>query len=179
MTANTDALQVFSMVPWAGRSMSLPTTKLRFTTRLVESRLRYVVEKKLRSAPMQADYVSSFLNLANVVMVRLSVLCLYRRIFTTQAFRRVTLGLGIVILLHALLLMVAAAFRCLPVNSIWDPSVKPTSCINYANGFLGGMIINALIDAILLCLPFVMIRGLQMPLQRKLALAGIFLLGAG
>ena len=137
------------------------------------------LRRRQLSKLLQGDFISSFLNLANVVCVRFCVLCLYRRIFTTRVFRRVTLGIGIFIVLHALLLMIACAFRCIPVASIWDLSVKSTWCINYAAGFLAGMIINSLIDATLLCLPFIMIRKLQMRPGRKVALAGLFCLGAG
>jgi hypothetical protein len=127
----------------------------------------------------QADYISTFLNLINVVCVRLCVLCLYRRLFTTKLFHRFTLGFGIFIGIHATLLMLAGAIRCVPVPAIWNPNIKASWCLNYPAGFLAGMIINALIDVILLTLPFFMIRKLQMPLRRKLALGGIFLLGAG
>ena len=127
----------------------------------------------------QADYVSTFLNMINVLAVRLSVLCLYRRIFITQTFRRITLALGVIIVLHVLLIMIAGAIRCLPVASIWDRSVPSDFCINYSAGFLWGMIINACIDAAILCLPIVMIRRLQLRSAKKMALIGIFLLGAG
>ena len=115
----------------------------------------------------------------NVLAVRLSVLCLYRRIFITQTFRRITLILGIIVVIHVLLIMIAGAIRCLPVASIWDRNVPSTFCINYSAGYLWGLIINACIDAAILCLPVVMIRRLHLKRSKRMALTGIFLLGAG
>lgn len=127
----------------------------------------------------KADWILTLLNFAMVLSVKLSVLFLYRRIFTTPGFRRVTVVFMVIIVLHLVTLMLLAAFRCVPVVSIWDPMVKPTSCLSYVAAFLSGMSINAIIDACLLLMPFFMIRRLHMMLQKKLELAAIFALGAG
>ena len=127
----------------------------------------------------KADYVSSWLNLANVLCVKLSVLCLYRRIFETPKFRRFTFWFGILVAIIMILMMIAGAFRCLPVQSIWDPRVKSNTCLNYLAGFVAGFTLNTITDVVLLAMPFVMIRALQMPVQKKLELVGIFLLGIG
>ena len=127
----------------------------------------------------KADYVSSWLNLMNVLCVKLSVLCLYRRIFETAKFRRFTFWFGIVVAAIMILMMIAGAFRCIPVQSIWDPRVKSNVCLNYLAGFVAGFTLNTITDVILLAMPFVMIRSLQMPVQKKLELVGIFLLGIG
>ena len=50
-------------------------------------------------------------------------------------------------------------------------------CFNYDNWFLSMEILDLLADAVIICLPLRMIADLHLSLEKKITLAGIFLLG--
>lgn len=72
----------------------------------------------------------------------------------------------------------ASAFQCQPVAKAWDKSI-PGTCFNNAQFFLVVIWPNIAIDVLILCLPVWEVRRLHLPRKQRLALCGIFLLGAG
>ena len=59
----------------------------------------------------------------------------------------------------------------------WDKTIESGSCINEVQFFKINGIANLILDVIVLGLPLAMVWRLQMKMQQKLALSGIFLLG--
>jgi hypothetical protein len=72
--------------------------------------------------------------------------------------------------------VVAGFLYCIPMRHFWDPTV-PGECFNFDNFFLVMSIVEIIIDVALLLLPLRMIANLQLNLQKKLMLSGIFALG--
>jgi hypothetical protein len=107
---------------------------------------------------------------------KLSILFLYKRIFTLQRFRiaiYITMGICIVWFLGGLLPTIV---QCIPVEYNWNRSSSGT-CIDMKMLFAGITISNLLTDVLLLILPLFVISTLQLTLKNRLAVMGIFLLG--
>ena len=109
--------------------------------------------------------------------VKISILHLYICIFPTRKFRMaayITMGLTgtyvTTIILEALLI-------CRPLPYFWDKSIKGT-CGNQVITYLTAGIFNLLIDVIIIVLPMPMLWGLQLPRAKKIALTGLFGIGA-
>lgn len=68
-------------------------------------------------------------------------------------------------------------FVCIPVESFWDHSIRPTRCLNQAKAFIFDLSLAILTDAIILIIPITLTWRLTMPLAERLKIAAI--LGAG
>ena len=111
-------------------------------------------------------------------MVKVAVLLLYRRIFSTKTFRRITLILGMICVSWAIAAVVYLLARCHPISILWDPQNNITNkCVNLRsyNWALSGS--NVVLDVIILCLPLYMVWNLRLSINQKLMLSGMFLLG--
>ncbi|KAJ5218124.1 uncharacterized protein N7498_000223 [Penicillium cinerascens] len=108
--------------------------------------------------------------------IKISIICFYRRVFTTPKFRTFTFGLNCLIGAWGLVIFLACAGQCRPLRAYWDTSVKGT-CFDANEFFIVNQAFNVLMDFIILVLPIPMIWGLHRAWQDKLALNGVFALG--
>lgn len=113
-----------------------------------------------------------------ITAAKLSVLCLYYRIFQVSYRFRV----GWMILLFAtvawfLATFIMAIFRCIPIEAAWNPLILDAKCFNLQLAFLVCETINCVTDLAIVCLPAGMIRSLQLPLRLKIGLSFVFVLG--
>ncbi|RSL93860.1 hypothetical protein CEP52_012988 [Fusarium oligoseptatum] len=93
---------------------------------------------------------------------------------------RVIWGLIIATILHAVAIFFAALFQCVPVESSWHPEMKKdpeTRCIDNSFHIIQSSL-TILMDVMVLALPFWIFLGLRMPRAAKVAVLGIFAIGA-
>ncbi len=123
------------------------------------------------------SYVGNPFAISTVATAKLSILCLYRRIFSTPSFRINSLIIGLFVVAYWITSMLGMLLQCIPVQGIWQktPSSK---CIDSNAFFLGLELLNCILDVAMLCLALKVIRGLQVPMKQKIALAMVFLLGS-
>lgn len=118
--------------------------------------------------------------LMNMLLVKLSILFMYRRIFTdvSHSFRVGSWVCGGVVVAWALAFVPAAIFQCTPISKAWEAD-KEGHCINLRANFIGVAIPNILTDVAILLLPVrVCWKLLKGSLLYRLSVSGIFLLGA-
>ncbi|KAF7587689.1 hypothetical protein BBP40_006875 [Aspergillus hancockii] len=108
--------------------------------------------------------------------IKISILLLYRRIFTVPKFRVLSLATGGLVLSWCLAVFITVLLQCRPVSLNWNKA-QPGTCIDAKQFFFGNAISNLLIDVIILALPIPMVLQLQLRLSQKLTILGIFLLG--
>lgn len=110
--------------------------------------------------------------------VKTSILLLYVRLFPTQTFKRVALGVWIFTLCWAISAFMSNLFQCTPVSYFWNKA-QPGRCLPNALITIGltNGVLSFVGDLVILALPFPMIWKLQINLRRKAALTGMFLLG--
>ena len=115
---------------------------------------------------------------------KLSILCLYRRIFSTRN-RAFPWALYIVAGLQmawAIAGFFTTVFQCSPVGASWElleGTISPAKvrCIDIVHALLALASINTCLNAAVLILPMPMVWKLQMPLKQKGAVCGILVLG--
>ena len=110
-------------------------------------------------------------------MSKISILCLYRRIFTTESFRLHSLIVGLGVLSYWIASVLGFLLMCRPIRAIWKTNI-PISCIDTAALFLGLELFNCIMDIAILCLPLQVLWKLQMSTEKKGALAIMFTLGS-
>ncbi|KAJ5942015.1 hypothetical protein N7516_002183 [Penicillium verrucosum] len=111
-----------------------------------------------------------------VPSIKVSILLLYRRIFSVPKFRLVSLVTGCLVLSWCLAVFITVLLQCRPISLNWNKEQAGT-CINPKPFFFGNAISNLLIDVVILALPIPMVFQLQLRLSQKLTVLGIFLLG--
>ncbi|KAE8418976.1 hypothetical protein BDV36DRAFT_308230 [Aspergillus pseudocaelatus] len=111
-----------------------------------------------------------------IAFIKLSVLALYKRLFSTP---RMILAANIVacfVILWALSVCVVGILLCLPVNKFWDPTV-PGSCLDSAQYYYGQQIPNILTDVVLLIMPLKCVWALPISRTQRVLLSGVFVTG--
>ena len=112
-----------------------------------------------------------------VTSVRFSLTCLYRRIFVTPAFRRISIGTDCVSAAWFVMAFLVAIFSCTPVDYLWNPREKGSCLPHYNQYYLTREVLGTILDAVILLLPIRTIMNLQMPRRSRFQITGIFLLG--
>lgn len=110
---------------------------------------------------------------------KLSVLFLYRRIFTMRV-RYFAIFWWVLICYLAIFFIsinIAILTACKPISSFWDLSSPVVCRVSYVPGMIFA-ILNAVSDFAVLCLPMHIVWHLQMPVLQRVANAGIVLLGS-
>ena len=111
-----------------------------------------------------------------VTLPKISVLCFYRRIFSTPQFRRITLLVAGFVILWLLVNNLLAAFQCTTVRKAWEAEI-PGNCTDYQSLFIGMQVPYIVLDAVILALPISAIAKLQMYKRKRISVTAIFLLG--
>ena len=113
-----------------------------------------------------------------ITSVKISILLLYRRIFTTPLFRKISLVVGIACVAWLVVEVFMDIFQCRPFSAAFEPALLFTDhCIDPQAFYTGVTVANLGLDAVVLYLPLHMVWKLKLLTRQKLMLSGIFLLG--
>ncbi|KAI2642651.1 hypothetical protein GGS21DRAFT_184336 [Xylaria nigripes] len=124
-------------------------------------------------------YVNSLFNWTNQLCAKLSILLLYRRVFSVKnAYRWAIYTIAVIHIGLIIASILVALFGCHPIAKGWNPAL-PGWCITTApHPYLAGTeSVNSAIDFAMVILAMIMIRDLNMSLANKLRLSVLFILG--
>ncbi|KAI6084699.1 hypothetical protein F4821DRAFT_242130 [Hypoxylon rubiginosum] len=131
-------------------------------------------------------FISEVVYTLTVVMVKLSTLSFYWRLFASKRSIRIPIWILVsIVSAWGIAVLLITFFQCSPPRAFWDRydpihALAPGdySCsVNTNNFFIGNSIPNIVSDACIVFLPLPYIWSLQMRRAQKIALGGIFLLG--
>jgi hypothetical protein len=109
-------------------------------------------------------------------LIKVSLLFCYIKIFRTRQFRHSAYAVLVYIVVNSLIIFFLTLFSCSPISAFWDRDIKgkclDVQALAYANS--ASSIVQ---DIILLILPLVFIRHLQMKRYRKIAVGLMFSIG--
>lgn len=110
--------------------------------------------------------------------VKTSILILYARLFRTQTFKRVCIGVWVFTACWAVAAFTSNILQCTPVSYFWNKA-QPGHCIPNALIVIGltNGVLSFVGDLVILALPIPMIWALQINFRRKIALNAIFFIG--
>ena len=111
--------------------------------------------------------------------MKFSILLLYHRLFGINRWFRTALCVaGALTIMWWIAAFLDSMFECVPLQAIWDKSIRDPKCQDVRASALGTGIANMILDIMFLTLPLPMIWKLQVTKRIKVSLTGIFLLGA-
>ena len=116
-----------------------------------------------------------------IPLIKMSVIMFYHRIFAVSSFKYVLWVCSFLVMGWFVGVMVVNFVQCQPLDYLWkqfeDPHMEG-ECIDIEAYFMGNGIAEAITDFIILGAPMYQVWKLHMPTPQKLALGGIFGLGA-
>ncbi|KAL9630232.1 MAG: hypothetical protein Q9164_006526, partial [Protoblastenia rupestris] len=111
--------------------------------------------------------------------IKISILLFYYRLFRVNT--RFVIAVWVMATVTACWYFTSTfviIFQCFPVHYMWDRKIPGGQCIPQEALWIGSSVTSLLTDVAILCLPMPMIWNLRIPMKQKVALAGVFLLGA-
>ena len=128
---------------------------------------------------LKTNLATDWVFTASNVLVRLSILALYMRIFSTMhTFRSVLHVSGWIVVILQTALVLLYTFSCQPVSYFWNKEIQGGHCLDQARILAGSGGVDTATGIWVLILPLPVIRRLHTGLKRKLALVGLFSIGA-
>ena len=115
-----------------------------------------------------------------IVLVKLSILLFYRRVFPLEHVSRPWRISWWILLIFSTVMIVETIpgiFSCRPIRFFWDRTIPGGKCIAQVPFFRITSVINILDDIAILILPMFVLSKLQMGKSKKIGLVGLFLLG--
>ncbi|KAI1427424.1 hypothetical protein F5Y12DRAFT_712230 [Xylaria sp. FL1777] len=117
--------------------------------------------------------ISEFAYLGGTGGVKLSMLCLYHRIYTTPTFRRWNYGVMALVVGYVVSFIPLFLTNCIPLSQYWDP--KPTGwCRDTIIGDNATLAVNFVLDVFVLALPLPVLWRLRMSTRDKLTVTALF-----
>ena len=111
-------------------------------------------------------------------LVKLSLLALYLRLFSSSRPGRIVIWATIVFVsVRALYGVLWNLLSCRPLAKAWDRTIKHGHCLDPAANTLIGYTINAVTDLLVLLIPVPLVASLQLGGRQKLALLAILMIG--
>ncbi|KAF2237617.1 hypothetical protein EV356DRAFT_510575 [Viridothelium virens] len=113
----------------------------------------------------------------SIAWAKLSIVFLYRRLFNTPFFKRVTAGLSILLTAWMIVGVVTGFSYCIPLAAFWDHTVQG-HCFDFRNYFLVMSLFEIITDVALLVLPLQVIAKLHLSTRKKILLGVTFILAS-
>ncbi|KAL8824149.1 MAG: hypothetical protein Q9191_005261 [Dirinaria sp. TL-2023a] len=123
-------------------------------------------------------FVEDFFYATVTSFVKLSLLAFYRRIFNVPSIRWPIWIMAPCVVSWLLARYISLILHCIPVQAYWDKSIQNATCrVNDRKWFLGTVTVNFFMDLIVLILPMLYIKKLQVERSKKIAVGCMFTFG--
>ncbi|KAI9833957.1 MAG: hypothetical protein M1826_005862 [Phylliscum demangeonii] len=139
-------------------------------------RHQYAVDVAALENFSKSQYAFVVLYSSCVMLVKISILLLYRTLFVTPSFRATVLMVGGYVTVLGVVSTTVTLFKCRRISDGWK-IVGLGECINDVTFFRSTGALNLLADLVILLLPLPVVWRLQLVRKQKLALTAIFALG--
>ncbi|PQE24165.1 integral membrane protein [Rutstroemia sp. NJR-2017a BVV2] len=124
-----------------------------------------------------ANRVALVLYATTIMLIKISALLLYRRLFQVERKFNIALwSVGAVCVAWWIVTAIYPWSNCHPISKTVNP-LEPGTCVQLTPWYLGSAFINAFLDLVVLVLPIPVIWRLKMSIRRRLLIMSIFVLG--
>lgn len=115
-----------------------------------------------------------------ISLAKISVCLFLLRIFKSRTFRYLAYALIGINAAIGICWALVDSFRCLPVHLTWTgwKNEEPGQCIDFISSILVNCLVNIFVDCILIVMPVYEVIKLQLPLQKKLSVGLMFIVGS-
>lgn len=110
-------------------------------------------------------------------LIKLSIIVMYGSIFPQRRFHWALWFTAFLIVSWVTYGVLTGILECVPLEALWDPSIKDAKCINYGTLVVAAGVHNILLDFIILALPIPLVWALNMSREKKRMLIFTFAMG--
>lgn len=110
-------------------------------------------------------------------LIKLSLLAMYGSIFPQRKFHWALWLTAFLVISWVIYGSLTGILECVPIEALWDTSIKDAKCIEYGTLVVAAGVHNILLDFIILTLPIPMVWRLSMSKQKKRMLMFTFAMG--
>lgn len=107
---------------------------------------------------------------------KLTILCLYLRLFTARLSKAILYAAGVTIIVTALFFFIAIFSNCRPFNAFWNQSIQPTCTMDVMSAFRFYSVPNIATDVVILILPIPALLRLNVGTLAKVGVGFTFLM---
>ncbi|KAK8040512.1 hypothetical protein PG991_000300 [Apiospora marii] len=123
-------------------------------------------------------YICQILWAFNILALKISILCLYLRLFPGRRFRHVCTAALSLLVVVSLLLIALDVFQCNPVSAAWTLQHGEAQCLDLTVVALANAAVNIFTEAAILVIPLPILVKLKMSTRQKAEVIGLLSLGA-
>ena len=144
---------------------------------ILRARVRHkLLDTKAKTDIAQLSFILQTLWAIAVALIRSSIILLYIRIFPARSFRLTCYAILTLNCTFSLGAVLTVWLMCVPIGCM-DSMLDCDSCGSEVLFDLLNATINLLLDITVVLLPTPVLWGLQMPVQKKVMISGMFGLG--
>lgn len=125
----------------------------------------------------KAIFADEIVYVVGLGITKVAVLVMYCRVFPLRSFTIASWIIGSITTLWSLMFIFLCIFQCDPIPRAWNLTI-PGKCLYLRGIFIGNAVPNILTDAIILSMPVYHVWKLHLRQAQRVALTGIFMLGA-
>ncbi|KAH8667994.1 hypothetical protein BGZ60DRAFT_408393 [Tricladium varicosporioides] len=122
-------------------------------------------------------YITQIFYICVQVLTKVSLLVCFLRIFPQRWFQMTTKVSIIAILIHGVIFIFVIAFQCVPVQSIWNPTI-PAKCLNQSAIIFSGSAFSIFEDFLILIIPIPCIKDLKLKVGKRIIVGVMFSIGS-
>lgn len=127
---------------------------------------------------LQLLYILDWFYVPSNMLSRVSVVCMYLRIFTDKWARAAAWTVMTFLIANCVATLIAANLECMPLEYTWDKSVEGGRCFNQSLWYQVSNIPNIMGDVMIAVLPIKTVWGLQASTARKVGIMIVCLTGS-
>ncbi|KAF2128901.1 hypothetical protein P153DRAFT_357398 [Dothidotthia symphoricarpi CBS 119687] len=125
----------------------------------------------------QTKFALNMISIVGLGLIKSSILVMYKNIFSVGKYRLIIYGVLAFVVGWTISFTVSHLFTCYPITVFIEPWFG-NECVDTIPMFIALLCTDALVDLVILILPIPIIMNLQLRTEKKLAVIGIFTLGA-
>lgn len=129
---------------------------------------------------LEMYYFAQIFYKVTIGLTKISILLLYIRVFGVwKSFKRLCYVVMGLVLAFTIASVTTSVIQCSPINFAFDKTANGGhgTCIDMTNFWYANAGFNIGSDVIIISLPILPVRSLQLPLRSKIALCGVFAIG--
>ena len=146
----------------------------------------YIIECKTHWSNSKPDasltraktlFIFFLLQNITTTFIKITILILYRRTFTTRRFQRPIWIVGAIVIANSIGVFVSVCCYCTPIAHSWNPLEVPGRCINEVVATTMFSLTLLITDLIIYTMPMPITWQLEMTTRRKVETTLVFTLG--
>lgn len=113
----------------------------------------------------------------SIMLTKLSILVFYLRFILPGKLRAVISSIMVLTIVYSIISSFEWVYACQPLEKYWDLTTTYSDCIDWVRFSVFNAVVNSVTHAVILLLPFPILRGLVLPTRQKIGVMIVMITG--